>query len=233
MEAGQAENIEIVEKPVDTRIKYPCYKSLDDFIDVEKLKSLDECIAEKLNKRINAQLDYWFMNTFRLNEDAPEMPGQSVVFLTESVRPFYYYDLDKTELWKQTAAADEFSELMSFIKTLPFKETARIILIYDNVPRSVPAHRDHIETEVCNEFIWFRTNLKKPFYLLNHKTNEKIYVNSHSAWFDTVNQFHGADPCEGLSFSIRVDGQFTDEFKSRIPVPAFNSASAPALWACT
>jgi hypothetical protein len=46
-----------------------------------------------------------------------------------------------------------------------------------------------------------------------------------------VNQFHGTDPGEGLTFSIRVDGMFTDEFRKRIPVPASNLASMPALWA--
>ncbi len=223
----------MIEKEVDPRITYPCYKSFDDFIDLERLKSLDGYLTERIQKRVNAALDYWFMNTFRLDASTPEMPGQSVIFLSESIRPFYYYDLDKPELWKRTAAADEFPLLMDFIATLPFKEPARMILIYDNAPREVPAHRDHLDPEVCNDFIWFRTNLKKPFYVLNQKTGEKAYVESYSAWFDTVNQFHGADACEGLSFSIRVDGQFTDEFRSRIPKPALNAASTPALWACT
>ena len=68
--------------------------------------------------------------------------------------------------------------------------------------------------------------------MLNHRTGEKRYVESYSAWFDSVNQFHGSDARPGLSFSIRVDGVFTDEFRRRIPVPAANPASTPALWAC-
>jgi hypothetical protein len=67
--------------------------------------------------------------------------------------------------------------------------------------------------------------------MLNHETNEKRYVETYTAWFDAVNQFHGTDPVEGLSFSIRVDGRFTDEFRKLIPVPGYNLASAPALWA--
>jgi hypothetical protein len=114
---------------------------------------------------------------------------------------------------------------------MPFKATGRILIMYDEISRPVPAHRDHIETEICHDFIWFRTNLKKPFYLLNHDTGEKKYVESYSAWFDTVNQFHGTDACEGLSYSIRVDGVFTDEFKAQIPKPSLNPASTPALWA--
>jgi hypothetical protein len=67
--------------------------------------------------------------------------------------------------------------------------------------------------------------------MLNHRTDEKLYVESYSAWFDTVNQFHGTDPGEGITFSIRVDGIFNDEFRRRIPVPVSNRASTPALWA--
>ena len=106
-----------------------------------------------------------------------------------------------------------------------------MLIIYDDAARPVPAHRDHLDTDICYEFIWFRTRLNKPFYMLNHKTNEKKYVESYTAWFDSVNQFHGVDPVEGFSFSVRVDGRFTDEFRKRIPKPAFNIASTPALWA--
>jgi hypothetical protein len=67
--------------------------------------------------------------------------------------------------------------------------------------------------------------------MLNPDTGERCYVASHSAWFDTVNQFHGADASGGLSFSIRVDGVFNDAFRSRIPFPNCNRAAAPALWA--
>jgi hypothetical protein len=156
-----------------------------------------------------------------------------MIYLAQSTQPDSYFDLDKTELWEPTAAATEFALLMDFIGTLPFQSTGRMLIMYDDVCRPVPAHRDHVETSMCHDFIWFRTNLKKPFYMLNHRTDEKRYVESYSAWFDSVNQFHGSDASDGLSFSIRVDGIFTAEFKERIPIPASNLASTPALWACT
>lgn len=67
--------------------------------------------------------------------------------------------------------------------------------------------------------------------MLNQKTNEKRYVEGYSAWFDSVNQYHGSDAVDGLSFSIRVDGKFTDEFKKLIPRPKINMASTPSYWA--
>ncbi|MBD0373503.1 MAG: hypothetical protein ICV60_21900 [Pyrinomonadaceae bacterium] len=231
MSKNVADDTGMIRAEVDERITYPCYKSLDEFIDVDRLAALDSYITEGIERHLRAQADALFMNTFRLDESAPEAPGQKMIQLTQSERPFNYYDLNHTELWHAAGEAQEFSMLMDFIATLPFKATGRMLIMYDAAPRAVPAHRDHLDTNICHEFIWFRTNLKKPFYVLNHMTGEKKYVESYSAWFDTVNQFHGSDPCDGLSFSIRVDGHFTDEFRNRIPTPAYNAASTPALWA--
>lgn len=88
---------------------------------------------------------------------------------------------------------------MSFIATLPFEATGRIIIMYDDSGRAVSAHRDHDSVDLCPEFLWFRTNLEKPFYMLNPTTGEKRYVASHAAWFDTVYQYHGADATGALS----------------------------------
>lgn len=224
----------MIQNRVDPRITYPCYKSLDEFIDVQKLMSLDVYMREKIKHHLMSRAVDFFLNVHRLDATSPEQPGSREIWLTRTRPgvPYNYLDLDKPQLWQLAAEAGEFSRLMDFIHTLPFKTTGRILIIYDDAARAVPAHRDHLDPLVRHEFIWFRTNLEKPFYVLNHETNEKLYVGSYSAWFDTVNQFHGSDAKEGLSFSIRVDGIFNDEFRKNIPTPSYNPASAAALWAC-
>ncbi|HWS54542.1 MAG TPA: hypothetical protein VN228_10460 [Pyrinomonadaceae bacterium] len=219
---------------VDPRIKYPCYKSFDEFVDVGRLRSLDSYITERVLRHAAAGRDDLFLNEHRLEAASPYRPGVREIWLTRTAAgtPYNYLDLDQTSLWHPTPAAKEFSELMDFVATLPFKETGRILLIYDEAGRAVPAHRDHLNGEVCHEFVWLRTNLLKPLYMLNHETGEKRRVEGYSAWFDTVNQFHGSDACGGLTFSVRVDGHFSDDFRARIPAPPFNAASTPALWAC-
>ena len=213
---------------------YPCYKDLDPFIDVARLKSLDGYIAERIRRRLAAARDLaFYTGPFLLDEKAPRLPGSRMVYLSRSQAPDDYYDLDRTHLWVPSEEAEEFAELMDFIATLPFKATGRMIIMYDDGGRAVSAHRDHDSQELCHEFIWFRTNFAKPFYMLNPETGEKTYVRSHAAWFDTVNQFHGADGCGGLSFSIRVDGVFDDQFRARIPYPRANRAAAPAMWAAS
>jgi hypothetical protein len=210
---------------------YPCYKDLDPFIDVERLKSLDGYIRERLVRRLSEARDLaFYTGPFLLDGRAPHLPGSRLVYLAQSEREQDYYDLDRTELWHPTEDAEEFAELSAFIRTLPFTSTGRIIIMYDDGGRAVSAHRDHDSRELCHEFIWFRTNMDKPFYMLNPDTGEKLYVSSHSAWFDTVNQFHGADASGGLSFSIRIDGRFSDDFRRQIPFSDGNRAAAAALW---
>ncbi|HVF30909.1 MAG TPA: hypothetical protein VNA22_08060 [Pyrinomonadaceae bacterium] len=217
---------------VDQRISYPSYRSFDEFIDVERLRSLDGYIRQRILRHITRGNDLkFYTGPYTLNEDVAGRPGSRMIYLAQSNLPDSYFDLDRPDIWHATEAAAEFSLLMDFIATLPFESTGRMLIMYDDEPREIPAHRDHTETEVLHDFIWLRTNLQKPFYVLNCDTDEKKYVEGYSAWFDTVNQFHGSEAVDSIAFSIRIDGVFTDEFRSRIPRPAFNAASTPSYWA--
>lgn len=212
--------------------RYPSYKNLDPYIDVERLTALDGFITDRLRRRLAEADDrQFYTGPFLLDVDAPVRPGSRMVALSRSRAPEDYYDLDRTDLWEPTEEAEEFAPLMNFIATLPFAATARMLIMYDGSGRGVSAHKDHDSPELCHEFIWFRTNLGKPFYMMNSDTGERAYVAGHAAWFDTVNQFHGGDASGELSFSIRVDGVFNDAFRSRIPFPETNRAAAPSLWA--
>ena len=214
-------------------LRYPSYVNLDPLIDVARLRSLDVYISERLQRRLGAARDLQFYTgPFLLDKAAPSLPGSRMVYLSRSRREEDYYDLDRTDLWAPSEEAAEFPELMDFIATLPFRATGRMLIMYDDSGGAVSAHRDHDSVDRCHEFVWFRTNLRKPFYMLDPAGGEKLYVRSHAAWFDTVNQFHGADASPGLAFSIRVDGVFSDAFRAMIPFvdPAW-AASAPAVWA--
>ena len=219
----------------DPAIIYPCYKSFDDLIDLEKLRSLDAYMIERIQEHKRKQRDDRFdAGRLTFTANSPTRTGSRIIYLSKATTPDYeYLDLNKPELWAISETANEFPLLMDFIATLPFKGRARMMIMYDDSGQVVTPHRDHSELEICHEFIWFRTNMAKPFYMLDPKTKEKRYVESYSAWFDSVNQFHGADAHPGMSFSIRVDGVFSDELRKLIPVPERNAASIPALWAST
>ena len=213
--------------------RYPSYMDLDGFIDVARLAALDTFITERLEQRLAAAEDrLFYTGPFLLSAEAPDLPGSRMVNLSRSRAAENYYDLDRTDLWEPTPEAGEFAPLMDFIATLPFAATGRMLIMYDALGRAVSAHRDHEDTGLCHEFIWMRTNLSKPFYLLDPENGQREYVAGHSAWFDTVNQFHGADATGELSFSIRVDGVFSDEFRNQIPFSRTNRAASPSVWAC-
>lgn len=219
---------------VDPRIRYPSYKSFDDIIDVAALKSLDGYVRDRFAQRDKADEPFW-AGHFTPNKTDNQLPGSRIAYLTELKDRVGgdddYFNLDHSDQWQETEAAEEFSEVMAFVRTLPFKSTGRIILMYDMDGRTVTAHRDHPKVDVCHEFIWMRMNVVKQLYVMNSVTRERQNVDGHSAWFDTVNQFHGVDASEGLSISLRVDGKFTDELRARIPFSAQNAASTPSLWA--
>jgi hypothetical protein len=211
---------------------YPSYKDLDPFIAVDRLIALDGFITERLTARLAAAADRrFYTGPFLLDAAAPDRPGSQMIELSRSRAAEDYYDLDRTELWEPSGEAQAFAPLMDFIATLPFKATGRMLIMYDPEGRAVSAHKDHDSAELCHEFIWFRTNRRKPFYMLDPGTGEKRYVTSYAAWFDTVNQFHGADATGELSFSIRVDGVFDDALRRRIPYPPVGRAAAAACWA--
>jgi hypothetical protein len=213
--------------------RYPSYKSFDEFIDIERLRSLDAYLVRRIRRHIHENRDDFFVNAHVLDAGAPYKPGVREIWLSRTLpgTPYDYLDIDRSHLWRLTEEAGEFTLLMDFIASLPFESTGRILLIYDEGGRSVPAHRDHEEIDICHDFVWFRTNLRKPFYVLNHVTGEKAYVSGYSAWFDTVNQYHGSDACDGLTFSVRVDGRFKADFRERIPYAVENAAATPAIWA--
>jgi hypothetical protein len=206
---------------------------LDRYLDVERLRSLDAYVRTRIERRLQAAKDLaFYTGPFLLDGRDPHLPGTRLIYLSQSEREQDYYDLDRTDLWHPTQDAEDYAELMEFIATLPFESTGRMIIMYDDSGRAVSAHRDHDSLDLCHEFIWFRTNLEKPFYMLDPACGEKLYVRSHTAWFDTVNQFHGADATGSLSFSIRVDGRFNEAFRREIPFGSSNSAAATAsLWA--
>jgi hypothetical protein len=213
---------------------YPTYIDLDPFIDVQRLNALDNYVRKRLEARLTAEQSAprdlsFYTGPFVLDAEAPTLPGSRMVYLSRSREPDDYYDLDRCEKWSPSSDAAEFAELMDFIATLPFAATGRMLIMYDPSGKPVTAHRDHDSQNLCHEFVWFRTNTEKPFFMLNAESGEKLYVESHSAWFDTVNQYHGADATGKLSWSIRVDGRFTDALRKMIPTEARGHANAAAL----
>src|SRR3712207_188045 len=88
---------------------YPSYVDLDPFIDVDRLRSLDRILRDRLEARIERARDLQFYTgPFLLDGRAPDRPGPRMVYLAHSSRGHgleAYYDLDDTGLWRPSEDA--------------------------------------------------------------------------------------------------------------------------------
>lgn len=87
-----------------------------------------------------------------------------------------------------------------------------------------PAHHDYsflgegASLNRVDEFIWMRTNLSKQFGLYDNSSPRNFKpINSYTAWFNN-DQYHGGPPtpADEWSFSIRIDGIFSDRIRKGI-----------------
>jgi hypothetical protein len=115
-ESGEFEDLPD-DTPVDSRVSYPSYKSFDDLIDVERLRSLDGYLTQKIKRRLQSQEDLkFYTGPYKLDGEVPDRPGSRMIYLAYSEQPDSYFDLDRTELWHPTVHAAEFSLSDGFYK---------------------------------------------------------------------------------------------------------------------
>jgi len=69
--------------------------------------------------------------------------------------------------------------------------------------------------EITSEFIHIRPDLHRPLYIRNPETSEKVYINSQIAYWNDQD-YHGGDSVLTPTYSFRVDGMFTEEFRNKI-----------------
>jgi len=203
--------------------EYPYVVSLDPWIDLEAIPTLDALMVDALTafhadteRRSPLSVDHEPTRVHRLHlarRKAWARPGP----IGRSI----FHDFANPELWEpRRRRQQEFAPLMEFIDRLPFTHTARILIAYSFEGHGTPLHSDHLDDDLIQEFIWLRTNPTKRFYVCNQsgEVADKRYVESHAAWFDTCGlyQRHASDDVEGLSFSVRIDGVFTPQLRRMI-----------------
>lgn len=116
-----------------------------------------------------------------------------------------------------------FPELKIWLESLKgtvFKHLGRIIFFKAEHDCIAPLHRDLIlpdETDYFDhrhEFIHIRPNLDKPFYIWDGNS-QMILVESHAAFFNDQD-WHSGGKVNKQTYSLRIDGPFTDEFRKQI-----------------
>ncbi len=148
--------------------------------------------------------------------------------------PYIYYYLweegswdDRTAPRKLTPEAQYFPTVVNWVESMVgtiFKDIGRVIFFHcehDGIPFE---HRDldrkngvNVVKPHRNEFIHIRPNTKKAFYLWDPETKDKTYINTRAAWWNDVD-WHGGEQIMEQSYSLRIDGKFTDEFRSKLGI---------------
>lgn len=68
--------------------------------------------------------------------------------------------------------------------------------------------------DVISEFIWFRTDNRKKFFVRDVEGN-KTFVSGRCIWFDD-HLAHNIEVIDEPCFSVRVDGRFSQKFREHI-----------------
>ncbi len=126
-----------------------------------------------------------------------------------------------------TKDSEQFPELVTWINNLVttnvFKSLGRIIIFKAEHDCQMFMHRDLILPEETgyfdhkHEFIHLRANLDKPFYMWDPDTNIVHTVNSRATFFNDQD-WHSGGKSNKQTYSIRIDGEFTDTFRELIGI---------------
>ncbi len=65
------------------------------------------------------------------------------------------------------------------------------------------------------EFIHFKTDLERPFYMIDPQSKERTYINTRVAWWNE-RDWHGGEPIHRPTYTLRINGRFSTEFKQKI-----------------
>jgi len=71
------------------------------------------------------------------------------------------------------------------------------------------------------EFIHIKTDCDRPFYIINPVTKEKTYIETRVAWWDE-RDWHGGEPINRPTYTVRINGRFTDKFKKQLGIEGYD-----------
>lgn len=154
--------------------------------------------------------------------------------------PYIYYFLWEEGDWndrpserQMTNESKYFPNVVNWVLRLKeeriFEHIGRVIFFHcehDGIPFE---HRDldakngiNIEYPHRNEFIHIRPNTKKAFYLWDPENKNKVYINTRAAWWNDQD-WHGGEKIIEQSYSLRIDGKFTEEFRKKLGIDHLES----------
>jgi hypothetical protein len=115
----------------------------------------------------------------------------------------------------------------SLVENKVFKHLGRALFFKAEHDCKMMFHRDFLPPaefdyfDHRHEFIHIRPNLDKPFYIWDTDTDEKIEMTSLASFFNDQD-WHSGGVSNKQTYSLRIDGEFTDEFREKIGISHLN-----------
>lgn len=195
----------------------PIFKSLEEYFSLpedHEIRKYGKIIGELDNRNT-------FINFLKLSLGAYD-PYQFIFLKTEDGG---WQSRFQEKQW--TPDSENFPNLKKWIEKLiedrVFQHLGRIIFFKAEHDVIMPKHRDLIlphETEYTDhrhEFIHIRSTMDKKFYIWDNDIDVYHYVNCYSCFFNDQD-WHGGEANDRQTFSLRIDGRFTDEFRQKIGI---------------
>jgi len=129
-----------------------------------------------------------------------------------------WYMLGEEEHWTRSINVVYFPLLVDWISKLNiFKGIGRIVILIQDPNKFTPPHIDMditrapVEYQKPIEFIWITPPVN----------GKQLFVNDNPApyvcWFNSY-AIHRTEPKDAITWSLRIDGKFTDQFKQNLLV---------------
>jgi hypothetical protein len=137
-----------------------------------------------------------------------------VAYRKKCYKEFYEWDdninhFPKLKIWLDNligSVFEQYGRIIFFIHEHDCK-----LLLHRDAPKQFP-HR--------TEFLWLNPMMIKDFYVYDDITHEKHSVKTPAAFFNDLDM-HGGEVSSSMTWSLRIDGVFTEEFRKRIGISQY------------
>ncbi len=153
--------------------------------------------------------------------------------------PYIYYYLweegswdDRTAPRKLTPEAQYFPNTVKWVESMVgniFVDIGRVIFFHcehDGLPFE---HRDldakngvNVVKPHRNEFIHIRPDTRNQFYIWDPESKNKYGINTRAAWWNDTD-WHGGNRVMAQTYSLRIDGKFTESFRKKLGIDHLES----------